>query len=192
MESPTVNEMIDAIKKNYPPPRYSMLREALDHAIDLMKAESEGGLLVLNKQEEDAYAGLKRKYIVLKADTGEGVDNCFVLRPDKDHAAKVALEAYAKETENKTLAEDIINWIGDSGRVLPRKQLTNATSVGWVSIKDKLPEENEYVLVTDGSEFDIAYRLFDKYICEYTVVGCSIYDFPYWLPIPKIQGGQPE
>lgn len=47
MNKLTVNEMIDAIKKNYPPPQYSMLMEALDHASKLMKAESEGRLVVL-------------------------------------------------------------------------------------------------------------------------------------------------
>lgn len=93
-------------------------KKALDKLMEYKTAEKEGRLLVLNKREDDAYPGIKRKYIVLKADTGEGVDNCFVLRPNKDPAANVALEAYAKETENETLAADIINWIGDSGRVL--------------------------------------------------------------------------
>lgn len=46
MDRLTVHEMIDAIKKNYPPPQYSMLLEALGHAVDLMKAEAEGRLLV--------------------------------------------------------------------------------------------------------------------------------------------------
>lgn len=60
----------------------------------------------------DQYEGLKQKYIVLKAGTGERVENCFVLRPDKDSAAVAALRAYARFTENKTLANDIINWVG--------------------------------------------------------------------------------
>lgn len=47
MDKLTVNEMIDAIKKNYPPPQYSMLMEALDHASELMKAEAQGRLVVL-------------------------------------------------------------------------------------------------------------------------------------------------
>lgn len=61
----------------------------------------------------DSYKGLKRKYIVFKSDTGEMVENCFVLRPDKDHAAVAALRAYAGVTENETLSADIINWVGD-------------------------------------------------------------------------------
>ena len=58
------------------------------------------------------YEGLKQKYVVRKADTGECVKNCFVLRPDKDVAAVAALRAYAGATDNKMLAADIINWIG--------------------------------------------------------------------------------
>ena len=61
----------------------------------------------------DEYAGLKSKFLVFKADTGERIENCFVLRPDKDCAAVEALRAYAEATENKTLAEDIYNWIGN-------------------------------------------------------------------------------
>lgn len=47
MERLTVHEMIDAIRRNYPPQQYAMLRESLDHAIDLMTAEAEDRLLVL-------------------------------------------------------------------------------------------------------------------------------------------------
>lgn len=56
--------------------------------------------------------GLRGKYMVIKADTGELVKNCFVLRPDRDPAAVTALRAYAEATDNETLAADIINWVG--------------------------------------------------------------------------------
>lgn len=59
----------------------------------------------------DAYEGLKAKYLVFKADTGEKVENCFILRPDKDAAAVEALRAYANATDNKTLAEDIYSLV---------------------------------------------------------------------------------
>ena len=62
--------------------------------------------------KNEGYQGLKGKYLVLKADTGEQVTNCFVLRPDKDNAAIEALRTYANVTDNKTLAEDIYNWVG--------------------------------------------------------------------------------
>lgn len=59
--------------------------------------------------------GLFIKYTVTKNDTGEGVDGCFVLRPDKDPAAIHAILAYADYCENvqgKTeLAEDLRKWM---------------------------------------------------------------------------------
>ena len=77
----------------------------------------------------DAYKGLKAKYLVFKADTGERVGNCFVLRPDKDPAALEAIRAYASATYNETLAEDIYNWVGKGEPVQE-----------WISVDDKLPE----------------------------------------------------
>ena len=59
------------------------------------------------------YAGLKVKYVVRKVSNGELVDDCFVLRPDKDKAAIAALEAYADATENQVLAADIHRWLSD-------------------------------------------------------------------------------
>lgn len=41
-----------------------------------------------------------------------------MLRPEKDPAARIALEAYAKATDNKALSEDILAALGDSGRVM--------------------------------------------------------------------------
>ncbi len=68
------------------------------------------------QQEQEIKAttgeGLRCKYIVRKADTGDGVDGCFVLRPDRDRAAIAALRAYAAATDDKALSADIINWVG--------------------------------------------------------------------------------
>ena len=55
--------------------------------------------------------GLRRKYIVQKADSGEEVTDCFVLRPAKDRAAVAAIITYAKVTENETLAADLLRWL---------------------------------------------------------------------------------
>lgn len=68
----------------------------------------------------DSYKGLKAKYLVFKADTGERVDNCFILRPDKDPAAVAALRAYAAATDNGVLAEDIYNWVGKGESLRPQ------------------------------------------------------------------------
>ncbi|GEM_PF-4448033 len=59
----------------------------------------------------DNEKGLYGKYIVHRNDLTP-VYSCFVLEPDKDPAAVVALRAYAAATENKALAQDIYNWVG--------------------------------------------------------------------------------
>ena len=71
------------------------------------------GASVIEFAPQDDTDGLKRKYIVMKSDTGELVDDCFVLRPDKDDAAIYALNAYANSTGNRELAKDIKAWIND-------------------------------------------------------------------------------
>lgn len=55
--------------------------------------------------------GLYSKYFVIKTETGEIVQDCFVLRPQKDKAAVAALLLYAKETENQELSADIRGWL---------------------------------------------------------------------------------
>jgi len=82
----------------------------------------------------DNYAGLKGKYLVFKADTGERVEDSFVLRPAKDHAAVEALRAYAYVTDNKTLSNDIYNWVGDGGTVQK-----------WIPVTERLPEEHDSI-----------------------------------------------
>lgn len=55
--------------------------------------------------------GLVRKYIVKKADTGEAVEDCFVLRPKRDWAARYAVKAYADITRNMDLRKDLLKWV---------------------------------------------------------------------------------
>lgn len=88
---------------------YKDIEAILDHFDDC--EDSEASVIELAPQVDTD--GLKRKYIVLKSDTGEIIDNFFVLRPDKDGAAIVALVAYANSTGNKKLANDILGWIDD-------------------------------------------------------------------------------
>lgn len=85
---------------------YKDIEEILDHFDD-------GSVPVIELLPQENTDGLKRKYIVLKSDTGELVDDCFVLRPDKDTAAIYALNAYANSTGNRELAKDIKAWISD-------------------------------------------------------------------------------
>jgi hypothetical protein len=58
-------------------------------------------------EPETDYNGLKLKYRVYKARNNEPVEGCFVLRPQKDPAARAALQAYAEATDNEQLAFDL-------------------------------------------------------------------------------------
>lgn len=55
--------------------------------------------------------GLYSKYFVIKTETGEIVQDCFVLRPQKDKAAVAALLLYAEETESQELSSNIRGWL---------------------------------------------------------------------------------
>ena len=57
-------------------------------------------------------SGLFKKYIVQKADTGEQVSDCFVLCPNTDPAAVIAINAYAEATDNGELRNDLLRWVG--------------------------------------------------------------------------------
>ncbi len=48
-----------------------------------------------HKDTPDQERGLYHKYNVTKVSTGEEVQNCIVLRPDKDEKALYALRVYA-------------------------------------------------------------------------------------------------
>ena len=61
---------------------------------------------------KDPRDGLYRKFVVLKADTGEEIqDRFFVLRPERDPAAVAALLAYSDATKNIALSADILGWV---------------------------------------------------------------------------------
>lgn len=112
------------------------ISEIADHLISNGVTVQDGKPLDAFLHPVDAYKGLKAKYLVFKADTGERVGNCFVLRPDKDPAAVEAIRAYARATNNETLADDIYNWVGKSEPVQE-----------WISVNDRLPDDEQEVLV---------------------------------------------
>lgn len=111
IDKKTVSDnLVSVLNKKNPPfsyPDWNDAVVAMLTAPTIIPAEGKG--YILAPQEE--YDGLKRKYVVLKSDTGECVENCFVLRPDKDKAAIAALLAYADATDNHVLAKDIRAWI---------------------------------------------------------------------------------
>jgi hypothetical protein len=53
--------------------------------------------------------GLYAKYEVRK--DGAPVEECFVLEPEEDAAARRALETYAEETDDEELAQDLRVWL---------------------------------------------------------------------------------
>lgn len=56
--------------------------------------------------------GLYNKYQITNRETGkEAEGDYFVLKPTKDPAARAALLAYAKATDNHQLAADITVWV---------------------------------------------------------------------------------
>lgn len=137
----------------------------------------------------DAYKGLKAKYLVFKADTGERVDNCFILRPDKDIAAVEALRAYAKVTDNETLAKDIYNWVGNG-----------VTVQEWISVDDRLPENDVMVIgytPCDGFMFVGYYHQEPKYDWEVWRIVTAMRStkvmkkkVTHWMPMPQPPKGE--
>ena len=118
----------------------------------------------------DEYAGLKLKFLVFKADTGERIENCFVLRPDKDRAAVEALRAYAEATDNKTLAEDIYNWVGNG-----------VTVQKWIPVSERLPKFGQQVIVScAGYEVDYvtAMNFWNAERDEWQSI-------THWMPLPE-------
>ena len=136
----------------------------------------EGKLLEAFLHPIDSYKGLKAKYLVFKADTGEMIDNCFILRPDKDAAAVEALRAYANATDNETLAEDIYNWVGKGESVQE-----------WIPATERLPEKNTAVLaLTDNG---IVFQ------CLYAYDGWDLWEghkvnITHWMRLPQPPEGE--
>ena len=89
-------------------------KTSLNELHDILSAKQEGRL-ILPPCDENDYRGLKVKYRVFKVRNNEPVENCFVLRPDKDPAARAALECYANKTPNDQLAWDILKWLESMG-----------------------------------------------------------------------------
>jgi hypothetical protein len=56
-----------------------------------------------------AEPGLYEKYYVEK--NGNPIEDCFILEPEDDPAARSALRAYAEATENDELAADLFDWL---------------------------------------------------------------------------------
>lgn len=134
-----------------------------------------------------AYKGLKAKYLVFNAASGKMIENCFVLRPEKDAAAVEALRAYANTTENKTLAEDIYNWVGKGVTVQDSKVVEIDQFNKWIPVTERLPSICEPVLVCCDFMGGKAFRVSDRYGKNgmlWTGVPQS-QKVTHWMPLPE-------
>ena len=129
----------------------------------------------------DDYKGLKAKYLVFKADTGEIVVNCFILRPDKDAAAVEALRAYANATDNKTLAEDIYSWVGKGEPVQE-----------WISVDERIPQNFVSVLgyMTDAGEFPPVRECYTVGNAFFFPALGDVHPVSHWCELPQPPKGE--
>lgn len=81
----------------------------------------------------DNKKGLYRKFDVRSAKTGEYIPSAFVMLPEKDHAAVVALRQYALniEPENPILSADILHWMGTIVEKEKEKEKSPPLIVDW-------------------------------------------------------------
>lgn len=161
-----------------------------EHLVDYLTANGvtvqEGKPLEAFLHPVVAHKGLKAKYLVFGAASGKEIKNCFVLRPDKDPAAVEALRAYARTTDNETLAEDIYNWVGKGKPVQE-----------WIPVTEKSPKPLEKVLTYRQSVGDN----FSKIAIDYMFIadGKAYWSgdletwktvATHWMPLPQPPKGE--
>lgn len=166
---------------NAPYFREHELEPLADHLIAHGVTVQEGKPIEAFLHPIDTYKGLKAKYLVFKADTGGKVDNCFVLRPDKDPVAVEALRAYARNTDNETLAENIYKWVGKVERVQD-----------WISVKDRLPEkEGRYLCVKQiGKSGAVYVQVMNGDSYGFSLEHIYHDDVTHWMPLPQPPKGE--
>lgn len=95
------------------------------------------------------YDGLKQKYFVFKAHTGELVEDSFVLVPGRDKAATEALAVYATATDNERLSMDLWNWL-ENGLHFDQDYAKFARVVRCVECKHSRPCDDAMLQHTFG------------------------------------------
>ena len=95
----------------------------------------------------DSDKGLYDKYLIVKKVDGTVITDCFILRPEKDPAAVVALQAYAAVTPNKALADDLYKWVGKPmQKPLTLQEAIDLKDITYLEIKRKTDDgEKVYV-----------------------------------------------
>jgi len=103
--------LLNSVPQNMELQSYRASGLSPDEVMALATAQRENRLVVLPSIEKEKQQGLYGKYRVYKACNGEPVENCFVLRPDKDEDAQYALLCYGAMTKNLQLKADIKAWV---------------------------------------------------------------------------------
>lgn len=99
--------------------------------------------------------GLYSKYDVVK--DGETVEDCFVLRPDRDPAARVALRAYANTTDDLRLASDLREWLDAIYNAIAESEMEAVKLVVYEGIvADRTREVERTKRAADEAEFMLA------------------------------------
>jgi len=98
------------------------------------------------------HRGIYNKYVVVRKHTGETLDDCFVLRPTTDTAARIALATYAEATHNPELARDVRRW-------LSKIRMDDATTEFNESEADLIEEGNQ----EKSKEFEFNWKIEKDY-----------------------------
>lgn len=151
--------------------------------------------------------GLYGKYIITKSDGTPVNDRCFVLKPDKDPAAVKALRAYAATTDDEQLRNDLYAWVGvpescdtceNNSWDMPQcrecneqneyKWYRRAEISNWISVKERLPKDGEYVLAYyggfHGDIMDVL-QWKDRMWLDCMMTEEPSEDITHWQPLPK-------
>lgn len=124
--------------------------------------------------------GLYSKYEVKKRSDGTPVENCFVLRPDRDDAAIAAMLAYADATSDEQLSQELREWAEFERRVKPH--ITNADHIRAMSDEELM----EFISRVEIGDFNTS---------DYGKTFCGLCDFDScdeclldWLQQPYKEG----
>lgn len=105
-----------------------------------------------------------------------------------DADAKITVVLYNEECEETEYLEMTVADYLDSGTEEGCPQIVS----GWVSVKDRLPEENgEYLISTTDGVTSACYErgrhVGDRHLSEWTdyYEGCINFEPTHWMPLPK-------
>lgn len=126
--------------------------------------------------------GLKVKYNVYKVENNELVKDCFVLRPQKDLAARKALNMYAINTKNKALKQDILKWLKDIRKNYGTLGEIDLSNKKTISFKNYGNSEEQYI--KQENEINELERLAEIGRATEKVLekGFLVHDYFYQLP----------